>query len=51
MEDGRREDMDVILLMPSKLGLCRTLVGPGSLSLVVNEMTDTPLGKSDEDME
>ena len=45
------DDMDVIRLIPSALGRCRSRAGPGSLSTVANEITDTPLGMSDDDME
>ena len=46
-----REDMDVIRLIPSADGRCRNRAGPGSLSTVANEITETPLGKSVDDME
>lgn len=46
-----REDMDVIRLIPSADGRCRNRVGPGSLSTVANEITETPLGMSVDDME
>ena len=45
------DDMDVIRLIPSALGRFRTRGGPGSLSTVANEIADTPLGMSVDDME
>ena len=45
------DDMDVIRLIPSALGRFRNRGGPGSLSTVANEITDTPLGMSVDDME
>ena len=46
-----REDMEVIRLIPSALGRCRRRAGPGSLSTVAKEMTETPLGRSVDDIE
>ena len=45
------DDMEVMRLIPSALGRWRRRVGPGSLSTVANEMTETPLGRSVDDME
>ena len=49
----RSEFIDVMrpILPAYVLVLCRARVGPGSLSTVANEMTDMPLGKSDDDIE
>lgn len=51
MEPGRKDDIDVIRLMPYVFCRCRARLGPGSLSTVANEMTEMPLGMSDDDME
>ena len=45
------DDMEVMRLIPSALGRCRNRAGPGSLSTVANEITETPLGMSVDDME
>jgi len=49
----RNEFIDVIrpMLPAYVLVRYRDRVGPGSLSTVANEMTDIPLGRSDDDIE
>jgi len=42
-KDVRREEREVLELMPNRLGWCRNREGPGSLSTVANEMDDIRL--------